>query len=191
MLKHAAYLMLLLLFPSLFTACDPKKNEDPEIVAKKHNDAKFNSPQQEKDAHFLENAAAMCLYEMKMARLAQQNSIRSDVQQKGKVFETEYFRLYKSVSYLAALKTVSLPSGLSDKQEKICADLSFEISSDFDKEYTKRIIDDHRTAIDAFAQEQKETADEEIRAFIRQTLPVLEGNLDLISVLKKQTGISK
>ncbi|MCW3086196.1 MAG: hypothetical protein JWP12_3562 [Bacteroidetes bacterium] len=171
---------------AIFNGCDPKKNEDPKKVAEQHNDAKFNTSNQESDAHFLTDAAAMCLQQIKLAKLAQQNSIRPDVQERGKIFETEYTKIYKSITYLATIKTVTLPSDLSDEQKKIYTDLGFEISKDFDKKYFDRVIIDHNAAIEEYQKVQKETSDGEIKSFIEKTLPVLTGNLNLIKTYQQQ-----
>ncbi len=177
---------LLIFCVSIFSACNSKRNEDPKKVAEQHNDAKFNTDGQEANAHFLTDAAAMCLQQIKLAKLAQQNSIRPDVQQRGKIFETEYTKIYKSIAYLASIKTVTLPSDLSNEQKKIYTDLGFEISKDFDKKYFDRVIKDHNAAIEEYQQVQKKTTDGEIKSFIEKTLPVLTGNLNLIKTEQQQ-----
>jgi len=164
--------------------CDPQRNEDPVKVAEKHNDEKFNTDGEQQDAHFLEDAASMCLYEMKLNKLAQQNSIRADIQQKGKTLEASYARMYKSVMYLASVKTVTLPTDISDAQKKKYNDLSFEITKDFDKKYTELVMKDHDDAIQSFDREAKQTQDTSIRSFAQKALPELQSNLALINLNK-------
>ena len=170
----------------IFSSCDSKKNADPQKIAEEHNDAKFNTREQEANAHFLTDAAAMCLQQIKLAQLAQQNSIRPDIQERGKILEAEYTKIYKTIIYLASKKTVTLPSDLNDKQKKTDTDLGFEISTDFDKKYIDRVIMDHNDAIEEYRKVQKETTDTEIRSFIEKTLPVLTGNLNLIKTYQQQ-----
>jgi len=178
--------LLSIFFVLSFCACDPKKNEDPKKVADQHNDAKFNNSDKENDAHFLSDASAMCLQQVKLAKLAQQNSIRPEVQQKGKVLETEYVKILTSIRELAKTKSITLPQDLSNDQKKIYNDLSFEISADFDRKYFERISKDHAAIIDEYKKAQQQTHDADIKAFVNETLPVVAGNAELISTYTKK-----
>lgn len=165
----------------LFFGCDSRKNEDPKKVAEHTNDAKFDSEDQKQDAAFITDAASMCLYEIKLSKLAEQNSIRADVQEKGKVLEAAYSRVFKSIMELASAKSITLPADMSDAQKKTYNDLSFEISKDFDKKYVDIVTKDHTNTIGAYKKEAAESKDSAIKDFVQKTLPILQDNLQLVS----------
>ena len=178
-------LSIFILFSLSVSSCDDQPKPDAKDIAKDHNNAKFNDENKVKDAQFLVDAAEICLQEIQLAQLAQQNSIKKSVQKMGKTMQDEYTEYYSKLKDLSAKKAITIPSELSNKNKSLYKDLSFQIADDFDKKYFDLIVKDHKEAIEKFEKEASETNDLDIKAWTLGMLSDLRKNLAVIIDKKK------
>ncbi len=81
---------------------------------------------------------------------------------------------------IAQSKGITLPSTLSNDEQKLKTDLSSKSGKDFDKAYIEAMIDDHKEDIKTFQDAIQRLKDPDLKAFATNTLPVLKMHLDAI-----------
>lgn len=163
----------------LLSSCNnDHKPQDSEKVAEKKNDEKFENKAAEKDAQFLVDATTISLEEIGLGELAKTNGTIQEVKDLGAMMVTDHEKAVNEVKALAAKKMVAIPEALPDKQQEDVGKFSKKTGKDFDKDYSDKMVDGHKDAIDKFEKEAKDGQDAEIKAWAEQTLPTLRKHLD-------------
>lgn len=171
----------------LFTSCaNNQKPQDPKVVAKEHNEAKFDTNKQEKDAQFLVNAAEINLEEIQLAKLAQQKGGSADVKELGKKMEVAHTKSLNDLKVLAKSKMITIPTTATDDAQDAYKDLNEESGSDFDKAYADKMVSGHKDAIAAFEDASTDCEDTDIKNWARASLTDLRTHLDHSIVSQKK-----
>ena len=92
----------------------------------------------------------------------------------GKQMITDHSKANNQLISLAQKKNAAVPSGLSEKGQKIYDKLSKKQGADFDKAYSKCMVKDHKEDICVFKKEAKKGSDEDVKNWASNTLPTLE-----------------
>jgi putative membrane protein len=161
------------------TSCkEAQKPEDTKKVAEEHNDAKFNTAKDEKNAQFLVNAAEMDMENIKLGQLAQKNSKMTDVKQLGKMMEEAHTQTLSDINALAKKKLITLPVSSTNDAQAAYTKLSTKAGTAFDKEYCAMMVNGHKDAVVAFEKASTESTDVDIKQCAIQILPDLRTHLD-------------
>ncbi len=177
---------LAIIFAVTFTIFSCNQKKDSVNIANDHNAAKFNNTDEEIISHFIVYASEILLQEIQLAKLAQKNSIRKDVQKAGKALESEYSQFYYLLKLAAEKKSISIPEKVGEKRKKIYMDASYEVADDFDLKYFDLIKQEHILAIDLFEQIKNETDDTDIKKWAMNVLPTFRRNLGEITVFNQK-----
>jgi putative membrane protein len=165
-----------------FTSCkneNTTNNEpDQKKVSEEHNDAKFETRTEEKDAQFLVDAATINMEEVKLGQIAATNARLKEVKDLAAMMVEEHQKAYDQVSALAAKKQVTIPTAMPDKQKEEADKLSGKMGKDFDKDYCDKMVDGHKDAITKFEKASTDAADADIRNWATEMLPALRKHLD-------------
>lgn len=159
-------------------ACDSHKPEDTKEVAEEHNDEKFSNTGNEKNAQFLVNATEVNLEEIQLGQLAQQKSIKPDVQTLGEMMVTGHKKSLEEVTALAKQKGISVPVSATDDAKDKYNKLNDKSGSYFDKDYCDMMVKGHKETIEKFEKYIKESNDADIKNWAVKTLPDLKMHLD-------------
>ncbi len=163
----------------LMNSCNNNaKPEDTKEVAEEHNEAKFESKFEEKDAQFLVNTAEMDLEEILLGQLAQERGTNSSVKNLGKMMIQTHEQNLKDLTVLAGKKSITIPSSTTDKGQKAYQTLNTKMGKEFDKAYCDMIVTDHRNAISLFDKASVESKDGDVSQWATETLPELRTHLD-------------
>jgi putative membrane protein len=187
-MNNLRHIFLIPVFSILISSCEEKK--DAVKIAQEQNSAKFYNNKDKSNSNFTVNSAETLLQEMQLGKLAQNNSIKDDVRETGKIIENEYRQSYFFLKQIAEKKKISIPSEVSNEDKKINAMLSYEIADDFDKMYFDLAEKNHRKAIGLLKTMQIESEDKEIKIWTEYTLPKFRKNLDNIIYLKYKTKVT-
>ena len=147
-------------------------------VAEDQNDGKFNKNDDEKNAAFLVKAAEINLEEISLGKLAQKKSTNKDIKDLGKTMETAHTKALADLQKLAAKKSISIPTELSQDAKNLYQKLEGKSEKDFNKEYADKMVSGHKDAIDLFEKQSTESSDEDIRTWATTMLPELRTHLD-------------
>jgi len=172
----------------LAASCSDNQSTDSKEVAKESNEQKVDSnklpAQMEDDSKFAVAAADGGMLEVQLGKLAATNASSKTVKDLGKMMVSDHSAANEELKALAARKNITLPSGLSDKSQKIYDKLAAKTGSDFDKAYTEDMVDDHNEDISDFKKEVDKGTDADVKAWAAGKVPVLEHHLEMSKTAK-------
>ena len=172
----------------LAASCSDNQSTDSKEVAKESNEQKVDSnklpAQMEDDSKFAVAAADGGMLEVQLGKLAATNASSKTVKDLGKMMVSDHSAANEELKALAARKNITLPSGLSDKSQKIYDKLAAKMGSDFDKAYTEDMVDDHNEDISDFKKEADKGTDADVKAWAAGKVPILEHHLEMSKTAK-------
>ena len=136
------------------------------------------------DAQFLASAAEINLEEIQLGQLAQKKSTMMDVQELGKMMETEHTKSLSDLTTLASKKGISLPKSVTSEAKEEYKELNNKSEKKFNDEYCELMIKGHKHAISLFETASKDSKDSEIKAWAAATLPALRMHLEHAKMCK-------
>jgi putative membrane protein len=164
--------------------------KDPVAEARFQNEKRIGdeniTKKQERDAEFMVNAASGGLLAVELGKLAEQKATTPAVKELGRRLAAEHAGLNQTLQTLAAQKSISLPSGLGEQQQKVYQELSGLTGLSFDHKYLDRTVDDHANVVDDFNDMSSDAYDGDIRGFAAKYLPALKEHLDLAKQTQDQ-----
>jgi putative membrane protein len=164
----------------VFASCSPKKAEtDSKEIAEEQNEEKFDSSRIENDVEFATDAADASLLEVKLGDLAQTKGSSAQVKELGKMMVADHTKATEELAALAGQKNISLPQTLSEKSQKKFDDLASKTGVDFDKEYSKAMVEGHKDVLSKFKKESEDGKDTDLRSWAEGKLPVLQHHLSM------------
>ena len=167
------------------SACNQKHSDDSKEVAEEQNETKFEDSNKEDDTEFAVAAADGGMLEVKLGQLAQTNASSSQVKEFGQSMINDHSKANEELMALAQQKNISLPQTLSDKNQKKYDDLLEKKGEEFDKAYTKFMVDDHEDDVDEFKKEADKGNDMEIKAWASGKVSTLEHHLEMAKAAKE------
>jgi len=181
------FFKLSLVAVTLFGAsCSSPKAEDTKEIATEHNEAKFDSTNNEKDANFLVNVA-----EIKLGQLAKQMGRTERVKELGRMMDDAHSKCMSSLATLAATKSITIPTTPTDNTLSAYKDLNNKSGADFDLAYCDMMVNGHKDAIVMFEKEAAESTDADIKQWATETLPELRMHLDHAMACQKEAEKNK
>lgn len=165
---------------TLITSCEgeAKKPEESKEVAEDANDKKFKTDSSEDKAQFVVDAVAGNIAEIKLAQLAQEKSGSTELKGIAKMLEEEHTAALGDLKSLATTKGITIPTEESDKVKETIKDLSEDKPSDFDKAWTKELMDKHEKTINDYEKELGQSTDDAVKAWINTVLPKIRSHHD-------------
>ena len=139
------------------------------------------------NAKFLNEAAEMQLEEISLGKLAQQQGTSSHVKELGKMMENEHNQAYRELAVLSQSKSVTVPTSITERSKENYDDLAGKTANDFDKAYSKMMVDHHKDAIKLFEKVANDSEDGDIRTWASSKLMTLRTHLEHAELAKKET----
>ena len=142
------------------------------------------------DKNFLMDAAMGGMLEVELGRLATQQGMDDAVKQFGQRMVDDHGKANQELMSLAQSKGITLPTEIDEKHKKDMTKLSALKGADFDREYTKMMVSDHRKDVSEFEKQSTRGMDADLKAFATKTLPTLQEHLKMAEALPgaKTTG---
>jgi putative membrane protein len=97
----------------------------------------------------------------------------------GRTLEQHRNNSNEALRSIAAKNNVTLPTGLSKKQQKCYDKLAKKEGKKFDKCYAKSMAKCHKKEICQFKKEAKKTDDAELKRFANEAVPTLEQHREM------------
>lgn len=132
------------------------------------------------DRSWIEKAAEAGREEVDIARIAAARATNPEVKQFAQMLVDDHTKANTELASLAAQRGVVLKD--KDKSENRWAKKD---AKDFDHDFVKRMISDHKKDIDLFTKESKDGEDPALVDFARKTLPTLQHHLEAVDTLEK------
>ncbi len=128
---------------------------------------------------FMKEAAESGLYEVEAAKLASRRAQLPEVKKYAAMMLTDHAAATAQLQALAKSKSFDgLPAKMSEKQEAFVSSLGSQSGAAFDAAYIRQAgIEDHKSAVKAYATAARSSRDKDLKAWAAKTLPVLERHL--------------
>jgi putative membrane protein len=188
-MKKISLCLMLALSAWTFQACNENKRNSDDSVENAHdaNDLKEQAGTGEKDDEndFAVKAANGGMFEMEMAKLAQEKSQNAQVKEFADMMIKDHSAANEELKALASRKNITLPTTLGkDKQEDVdeMAKLS---GAEFDKKYVDAMVEDHEEDVKLFQEASISSEDPDLKTFAGKTLPTLQKHLERITTIDK------
>jgi putative membrane protein len=169
----------------LLSCSQTKQNDDSKDVAEEQNDERFDDTAIEDDTQFAVEAADGAMMEIQLGNLALKNAMSSEVKNFAQTMISDHGKANDELVTLAASKGISLPTELSDENQKKVNELSSKTGAEFDKAYCDFMIKDHKDDIDKFKKQAEKGNDADIKAWAAEKIPALEQHLALAESMNK------
>jgi len=138
-------------------------------------------------ASFLQAAAQIDIAEVGAGRIAQRKSENANVQEFGKMLETDHTKHLMAVQDLAKSMGVSVPAEPAAADSKEATKLESLSGRAFDQEFVKHMAEGHQLAITQYEAEAK-AGNADTSALAQKTLPALQHHLETAEALQKTLG---
>lgn len=156
------------------------------------NAAKMDQTQQplaittdEASTNFLVNAANGGMAEVQLGEAAIRKASNPSVKAFGTMMVQEHSAANEKVKSLATQRNVTLPDSISNEKKREMDKLMEKSGSDFDKDFIKKMVNDHENTIDLFENASDKVSDPEVKTFVSNTLPKLKMHLDSAKAIQK------
>jgi len=139
------------------------------------------------DRKFIEEAAQGGMAEVQLGKLAEQQAASDQVKQFGRKMADDHQKANEQLKKIAASKGVNLPADISSSDRREYDKLQKKTGADFDREYMKEMVSDHKKDVKDFESAAKKADDADIKSFASQTLPTLHQHLDMAQQTEAMT----
>ena len=157
------------------------------ILSQNSNQNSNSSPNANKmtsqDRNFIMDAAMGGMEEVELGRVAAQKGMSAAVKQFGQRMVDDHSQANSELMSLASSKGITLPTELDQKHRAEVTKFSAMSGAEFDREYTKLMVSDHRKDVSEFEKESTRGTDPDLKAFATKTLPTLQEHLKMAEAL--------
>jgi len=100
------------------------------------------------DKDFLTDAATANMAEIELARLTNDHAANAEVKTFAQMMIDDHTKALNDLKALASTHSIALPTALDDKHNDLRDKLSKAQGNDFDRDYTKTMVDGHQDFVD-------------------------------------------
>jgi putative membrane protein len=169
-----------------FVSCGTKSNQDDsKEIAEEQNEQKFEDSDLEDDTDFAIKAADGGMLEVQLAELALTKASSPKVKEFAQTMITDHSKANDELKSLAQSKNISLPTSLSEENQKDYNDLAEKSGAEFDKAYCEFMVKDHKDDLDKFKKAADDAEDPDLKTWAAGKVPVLEHHLSMAEGMEK------
>lgn len=136
------------------------------------------------DQKYMTESAQGLMSELKLGTMAEQRASDEGVRKFGKQMVADHGKDLEALRQLAQQKQVKLPDTMNDDQRKEAARLEKLSGKDFDREYVKYEVKDHKDDIKEQKDLLKKTHDPELKQFAGKELDTVTGHKKTVDALQ-------
>lgn len=137
------------------------------------------------DRKFVEHAAQGGMFEVQAGQLAVSRASNPQVKAYAQRLVDDHSKGNNELTQIANAKGVELPAAPKRSDRREIEKLAKKTGGDFDKEFVKNAVKDHKKDIKEFEKAAKDVKDPDLKAFAEKTLPVLRDHLAQAEALEK------
>ena|SRR6185437_13162083 len=155
-----------------------QRNENsakPAPTGQMQKNANTQNKMSKAQERFLKEAMEGDLSEMKVGELAQQKGQSEDVKQFGQMLQQDHSKNLQQAQQLAQQGGMTPPAQPSSAQKKVYDKLSKLSGNQFDRQFAKDMVSDHKKDLTKFEKEAKGKGP--VAEFAQQTVPTLQKHL--------------
>ncbi len=138
------------------------------------------------DQKFVEEAAHGGMAEVEAGKLAQKQASQASVKAFAEHMVTDHTRANDQLKQIAMTKGMTLPTELDRSHKRNVEKLGKLQGADFDRDYMKMMVADHKKTVSLFEKEAKSGKDPELKQFAATLLPDLQKHLQMAESTEKE-----
>ena len=147
------------------------------VNARAHGSGSPARPAESPDASFVHKAGAGDLAEVQLSRLAVDQAASPKVREFASRMVQDHERNSTYLATIAARENLALPDAIDDEHTQLRDALAGERGASFDNAYMTAMLKDHQQMATLLKSSEAAVRSDELRTFIKQTLPVVEHHL--------------
>jgi putative membrane protein len=136
------------------------------------------------DATFVQKAGGGGLAEVELSKLAVSSAASPEVKQFAQKMVQAHSENNKQLAIIAAHENIAVPKDLDSEHAQLRDKLAAQHGAEFDRTYVSAMRGDHQKMADLLQSSQATVSTEELRTFIKKTLPVVQDHLRMANQLK-------
>jgi putative membrane protein len=152
--------------------------------------AKSDSKVPSADEQFLKDAAAGGMMEVELGKVAADKAVNDQVKAFGRQMQQDHGKANDELKTLAANKGVQIPTALTGKHKRTVDRLSKLSNAEFDRQYMRTMIDDHKEDLKAFQREADKGKDPDVKQFASKYVPMIQNHLEMAQATGKQLKVA-
>ena len=141
------------------------------------------------DRKFMTETAEGGMAEVELGQSTLSKATNEDVKKFAQRMVDDHSKLNKELMLLAKSYNLSLPVAPGQKYKQTKDRLSKLSAADFDREYMKEMVKDHKKDVAAFELRLRQARDAELKAWVEKTLPTLREHLQMANDIAKKIGV--
>ena len=131
-------------------------------------------------ASFIPKAANGGMTEVELGKLAEEKGGSDEVKDFGKQMVKDHSKANDELKEVAGKMNVMVPDKLDAKHQAMITKMQALSGPAFDKAYVNGMVKAHKEDIALFENADKEVKNEDLKAFIEKTIPVMKEHLSMI-----------
>jgi putative membrane protein len=131
------------------------------------------------DKEFIMNAASGNMLEVKLGKVAEKQASSEKVKKFGQHMVTNHSKANQELTEIAQKENFNPPTEMDKKDQDTYDRLSKLKGHNFDREYMRDMVSDHKGDIAAFEKESKEGKNANVKQFAEKTIPTLKEHLHM------------
>lgn len=176
-------------FVTMITACDPTPNRENTTDTAEDQNEEIVGENLEDESEFLVEAASGGMYEVEMAKLAQQKATSQEVKDFANHLVEDHTKANEKLKQLAASKNITVPTAMGDEEQRKFNQFQDNETEGFDEEYIKQMVQDHKKDVEDFEEAAQDLDDPDVKSFASSTLPTLKGHLSMAEQLEEKVDM--
>ena len=144
-----------------------------------------------KDKKFIKEAASDGIFEVLLGQIAQERGESQGVKDFGSLMVTDHGKSNAELNQIAKKNNMTVSDQLDAKDKKTIDRLLKLTGADFDSEYIKAMVKDHKKDSAAFKKAIRELKDPDLKNFALKTEQVIDGHLKQAEYLASKFGLKK
>jgi putative membrane protein len=136
------------------------------------------------DRRFVKEAAEDGMIEVELGKLAIEKASSDSVKEFAKRMTQHHEKANQHLKEAAAKAAIETPAEMPRKGRKAREKLAKLSGADFDREYAKMMVKDHKDAVKDFEKQARSGKSPEVREFAAKTLPTLQEHLTMAEQLQ-------
>jgi putative membrane protein len=149
------------------------------MAASDKGDSKKSDKLSKDDERFIKEAAAGGMMEVELGKMAAGKATNDKVKEFGRRMQEDHGKANDQLKSLAANKGVEIPKALEGKHKTTVDRLSKLSGEEFDRQYMRAMIDDHKEDLRKFEREADKGKDTQVKQFASKHVPILKKHLEL------------
>jgi putative membrane protein len=179
---------------TLFAAGTTSAQDKQPAPEKSRSAQKSGKDDAGRDAKRMKDLAAANMAEVETGKLALEKAQDPKVKEFAQHMVDDHGKMLEELKQLAQSKSVQLPSVPDAKHQKVMKKLQSASGADFDREYMRAMVKDHRDALKLAQRTAKGAKDAELKASAHKAAPEIQEHLKMaqdISKSEKRSGTGR